>query len=362
MTYLHGAIATATAAVFFSAGAALAQGTPPAAVPDPGQTPPRVISVDYRAMKGPRSQTFRECVGAGRVGEGLRADWQAQLKLCRDELGFEHLRCHGLLHDELGIYHEDTHGNPLYNFQYIDMVYDYMVSIGVRPFVEIGFTPNDLATIPTSSAGPDGMADDPAHPGHKRRVSVFWWKSNVTPPKDWPKWDALIAALVQHWTARYGADEVKQWPFEVWNEPNHVAFWSPNDNAQRMQEYFNLYAHTAQAIKSVNPAYRVGGPATAGPAYIGELIAYCTQNNVPLDLSRSMPMAWRAGRAALMSSAASRFMSTPARMGLPASPAAATTPLRSRPSLACRSISPSGALPIRTATPCTMPTSRPPIS
>ncbi len=276
MTHLHDAIATA-AAVLFSAGAALAQAVPSA------PAPARVITVDYRAVKGPRSQTYRECVGAGRVGEGLRADWQAQLKLCRDELGFEHLRSHGLLHDELGIYHEDAHGKPLYNFQYIDMVYDYMVSIGVRPFVEVGFTPNDLATIPTASAGADGMADDPAHPGHKRRVSVFWWKSNVTPPKDWAKWDALIAALVQHWTARYGADEVKQWPFEVWNEPNHVAFWSPNDNAQRMQEYFNLYAHTARAIKSINPAYHVGGPATAGPAYIDELIAYCTQNTVPLD-------------------------------------------------------------------------------
>ncbi len=255
----------------------------PTTIAVPAPITRRVVSVDLEVVKGPLSQTWRECVGAGRVGEGLRADWQAQLKLCKDEIGFKSLRMHGLLHDELGVYREDKDGLPIYNFQYIDMVYDYLLSIGVRPFVEIGFMPNDLATIRTEKAGPDGMIDDPQNPGKKRRVTVFWWKSNVTPPQDYAKWDALITALVTHWTQRYGATEVASWPFEVWNEPNHVAFWSPNDNTQRREEYFELYAHTARAIKGVRPAYRVGGPATAGPAYIKELIDYCTQNNVPLD-------------------------------------------------------------------------------
>ncbi len=242
----------------------------------------RVISVDANAVKGPRSQTYRATVGAGRVGEGLRADWQAQLKLCSDELGFESLRAHGLFHDELGVYSEKD-GKSVYNFQYVDLVYDYLLSIGVRPFVELGFMPDDLATIRTNLAGPDGMVDDPANPGKKRRVSVFWWKSNVTPPKDPQKWNALVTAIVGHWTQRYGAAEVAKWHFEVWNEPNHVAFFSPNDNSKRSEEYFELYANTARAVKSVNPKYQVGGPATAGPAYISELIDYSTKNSVPLD-------------------------------------------------------------------------------
>lgn len=249
----------------------------------PAPVAQRIIAADYNAVKGPRSQVFHACVGAGRVGEGLRADWQAQLRVCRDEIGFKYLRCHGLLHDELGVYREDKNGSPVYNWQYIDLVYDYLISIGVRPLVEVGFMPDDLASIRTETAGPDGMAADPAHPGQQRRVSVFWWKSNVTPPKDWNKWDGLIHALVQHWTTRYGAAEVAKWPFEVWNEPNHVAFWSPTDSSKRMEEYFELYAHTARTITGINPAYQVGGPATAGPTYIKELIAYCTQNKVPLD-------------------------------------------------------------------------------
>ncbi len=236
-------------------------------------TPARVIDIDCAAVKGPRSMVYRQCVGAGRVGEGLRADWQAQLKTCKDAIGFRYLRCHGLLHDELGVYREDKQGNPIYNWQYIDMVYDYLLSIHVRPFVEIGFMPDALASI---------KLNDP-NPPKGRKVSVFWWKSNVTPPQSYDKWDALIKALVTHWTERYGADEVAQWYFEIWNEPNHQSFFSPVNPATRRDEYFELYAHTAKAVKSVNAAYRVGGPAATGAIWISDLIAYCTTNQVPLD-------------------------------------------------------------------------------
>ena len=107
----------------------------------PDAAGPRVIDVDCSAVKGPRSTVYKRCVGTGRVAEGLRADWQAQLKTCKDAIGFEYLRCHGLLHDELGVYREGKQGEPIYNWQYIDMVYDYLLSIRVRPFVELGTTP-----------------------------------------------------------------------------------------------------------------------------------------------------------------------------------------------------------------------------
>jgi xylan 1,4-beta-xylosidase len=92
-----------------------------------------------------------------------------------------------------------------------------------------------------------------------------------------------VSATVQHWTDRYGTDEVKRWHFEIWNEPNYPAFWSPEVEANRAQEYFALYSATAQAVKQVNADYQVGGPATAGPAYIDQLIAYSNKNDVPLD-------------------------------------------------------------------------------
>ncbi len=239
----------------------------------------RVISVDVSQSKGPKSTVYRRCVGAGRLAEGLRADWQDQLRTCRDAIGFEYLRCHGLLHDELGVYSEDANGNPVYNWQYIDMVYDFLLSIHVRPFVEIGFMPEALASVKSDPFPPAISIPHTPTPS----TPVFWWKANVTAPKSWDRWEALVTALVQHWTQRYGADEVSKWYFEIWNEPNHPAFFHPVKDADRMNEYFTLYAHTAAAVKRVNPAYRVGGPAGAGPAWIKEFIEYCANNKVPLD-------------------------------------------------------------------------------
>ncbi len=222
----------------------------------------RVISVDLQQIKGPRSMVWQDCVGAGRVGEGLRAGWREQLEECHREIGFKYIRMHGLLHDELGVYQEDDKGQPHYNWQYIDDVYDFLLRIGMKPFVELGFMPKALA----SGNG-----------------TIFWWNANVTPPKDYTKWDALITALVRHWTDRYGADEVAKWRFEIWNEPNYPGFWHPGTNGTPRDAYFQLYEHTARDVKSVNANYQVGGPAGAGPVWTRELIDLCQQKDIPID-------------------------------------------------------------------------------
>ncbi|MBP1670101.1 MAG: glycoside hydrolase, partial [Bacteroidetes bacterium] len=223
----------------------------------PGIPDNRVINVDFNVIKGPLNTMFKECVGAGRANEGLRADWQHQLAYVKKECGFKYLRMHGLLTDDMGVYKEDKDGKPEYNYMYIDVLFDYLHSIGIKPFVELGFMPAAMAS------------------GDK---TIFWWRGNVTPPKDYEKWGALIRNLTVHFTERYGADEVKTWYFEVWNEPNLDGFWSGTQ-----EEYFKLYQYSVNAIKSVNPAYRVGGPATAGAAWESEMIDFCTNNNLPID-------------------------------------------------------------------------------
>ncbi|WP_207515271.1 GH39 family glycosyl hydrolase [Longitalea luteola] len=218
----------------------------------------RRINIDFNRQKGLLNTMFNECVGAGRANEGLRADWQQQLAYVKKECGFRYIRMHGLLTDDMAVYKEDKNGNPEYNFMYIDVLFDFLQSIGMKPFVELGFMPGALAS------------------GNQ---TIFWWRGNVTPPKDYEKWAGLVRALTQHFTERYGAEEVKTWYFEVWNEPNlSPGFW-----AGTQEDYFKLYKYTAQAIKNVNSEYRVGGPGTAGAAWEPELIAYCHKNKVPLD-------------------------------------------------------------------------------
>ena len=216
----------------------------------------RQIDIDARAVEGPLINMFRKCVGAGRANEGLRADWQRQLRQAKEACGFEYIRMHGLLCDDMGVYREER-GKPVYNWQYIDELYDFLVDLKVRPFVELGFMPGALAS---------------------GRNTIFWWRGNVTPPKDYGKWGDLIAALTRHWVERYGLGEIKKWYFEVWNEPNLDGFWAADQ-----KEYFKLYSSTAEAVKRVDSSLRVGGPATAGAAWVPEFIRYCAESKSPVD-------------------------------------------------------------------------------
>ena len=216
---------------------------------------PRLISADLHQTNGPLNTMFKFCVGAGRANEGLRADWQRQLTIAHRECGFEYIRMHGLFTDDMGVYRD--YGKPEYNWQYIDELFDFLHGIGMKPFVELGFMPNGLAS------------------GSK---TIFWWKGNVTPPRDMQKWADFIRAFTLHVQERYGHDEVKTWYFEVWNEPNLDGFW-----AGTQQQYFDLYSASARAIKSVSPDYKVGGPATAGCGWISEFIHFCDTNQAPVD-------------------------------------------------------------------------------
>jgi len=248
-----------------------------------GQAPgPRIIGADLSRAAGPMSRMYNFCVGAGRANEGLRADWQRQLRQVRADCGFRYIRFHGLFCDDMGVYREDRKGRPEYNWQYVDELFDFLQSIGMKLFVEIGFMPQALASGPHT---------------------IFWYRANVTPPKDYAKWEAFIAAFVRHVTERYGAEEVRTWYFEVWNEPNLTGFWMGTTGGKTeaefppiaRAEYYRLYETTARAVKSVDASYRVGGPATAGSGWIPETLDYCAAKSLPLDFVSTHSYATMAG-------------------------------------------------------------------
>lgn len=218
----------------------------------------RQITCNYKSIKGKRDKYASLCVGAGRAGEILRKDVDVQMAYTEKECGFKYLRFHGIFHDELGVVKERD-GKMIYNWMYVDQVYDALIEKGIKPFVELGFMPEALAS---------------------GEQTIFWWKGNVTPPKDYDKWYDLIYKFVTHLKERYGQEEVATWYFEVWNEPNHPAFFSGT-----MEEYFKMYAYAAKAIKTVCKDFIVGGPATAANAWVSELIEYCHTNELPLDFA-----------------------------------------------------------------------------
>jgi xylan 1,4-beta-xylosidase len=226
-----------------------------------GQTAayPELISVEAHAPSRPFPHFWEKMFGSGRAILSLRESYRRDLREVKQATDFEYVRFHAIFHDEVGVYGEDAEGHAIYNFSYVDQIYDGLLANGVRPFVELSFMPRQLA------------AKDILHP--------FWYKPNVSPPKDWDKWDQLISAFIWHLVERYGIDEVANWYFEVWNEPN-IDFWA---GEPKQATYWQLYDHTARAIKKVNTRLRVGGPATAQAAWVDALIEHCAHNNIPVD-------------------------------------------------------------------------------
>lgn len=232
----------------------------------PAETGAAPVEISVRADEPgtPFPHFWEQIFGSGRAALALRDDYRQDVRLVKGVTGFQYVRFHGIFHDEVGLYDIDTKGTVAYNFSYIDQIYDGLLADGVRPFVELSFMPQALAS-------------------HPKEIFGFWYKPNISPPKSYVQWDAMIDAFVRHLVDRYGINEVATWYFEVWNEPN-IGFWGGRPH---QSTYYELYDHTARAIKNVNARLRVGGPSTAQAAWAGEFIEHCKQHGVPIDFVSS---------------------------------------------------------------------------
>jgi xylan 1,4-beta-xylosidase len=220
-------------------------------------TPSRRIVLDLAQAKAPVDRFFDHCVGSDFPGTLFREDSLAQLKTAVDELGFRYLRFHAIFHDVFKTVTRNAAGQLVFDFTQIDKLYDALLARRIKPFVELGFTPLALKTSDNK---------------------IFYWEGNTSHPEP-TGWVALIDAFTRHLLQRYGAAEVRSWYFEVWNEPNLDGFWEKADQAA----YFDLYTRTARAIKAIDPALRVGGPSTAGAAWVPEFLAHAKATNSPVD-------------------------------------------------------------------------------
>ena len=215
----------------------------------------------------PFDKHWQFCVGSGHAGLALRADYGHLLRQGREELGMERVRFHGIFGSGMHTMHTLRDILPLpglkkfteTSFRHCGLAYDNVLAAGMKPFVELSFMPPMLA---------------------KRQLrGAFFYKPNVNPPKDYDAWKNYVQAFVRFLRKRYGAEEVRSWFFEVWNEPDlPIAFFNGTQ-----KEYFHLYEVTARAIKAIDPLIQVGGPATAGSRWIAAFMQYCKENKVPVD-------------------------------------------------------------------------------
>ena len=255
--------------------------------------------IDVRVKTEPFTHYWSVGGGAGRANEGLRAGWLEHLQLVKKNCGFRYVRMHGLFHDDMFVYFRKPDGKVVYNWQYIDELYDRMLAIGVKPFVELGFFPKDMAA--------------------ENSKTQMWWKGYVSVDRNnFGKWHDLIKAFTQHIVDRYGINEVLTWYFEVWNEPNLTGTGGFFHGTK--SDYFRLYKEAVTAIKSIDERLKVGGPATSNfiadhrhdgeildhsqsrfytqeeinkqqwkGVWIEDFLHYCEKENLPVDFISTHP-------------------------------------------------------------------------
>lgn len=205
--------------------------------------------------------TFRKFTSVGRAKELLLADVQKMLTELQREIGFEFIKFHGLLSDDMLVYSEDEQGNPKYSFVYIDKAFDFLISIGLKPLVQFSFMPKDLALTPERTAYASPYV--------------------LSMPKSMQKWKDLIVAVTNHLIDRYGFHQVKDWLFCCWNEPDTSTnlFGFQND-----EEYYELYKATYETVKSIDKRLVFGSPSllisyNVNQQWCKRYIEWCKQNN-----------------------------------------------------------------------------------
>src|SRR5699024_8266138 len=211
----------------------------------------------------PFTNYWQNLITFGRAAEGLKSEWQSQLAELQKDIGFKYIRFHGIFSDDMMIVNKDSDGNITYNWRYVNELFDYLQSVNLKPFIELGFMPEAFKS-----------SDD----------NIYWWNANVSQPKDINLWTDLVKEFIKNCINRYGIDEVETWYFEVWNETDlEKIFWIGTK-----EDYFNFYLETANAVKSISQNLKVGGPSITHEnihkdTWLDDFVTFCKENKVPLD-------------------------------------------------------------------------------
>lgn len=218
------------------------------------------FTIDCQKSGKMLNRSWSKLANYGRASEGLRAEWRNQLREIQREIPFEYIRFHGILSDDMMVYNEDSKGVPEFNFSYVDELVDFLLEVNIKPYIELSFIPDQLAT---------------------EKNYMFYWKANISKPKDICKWKLLVENLLIHFIHRYGIDAVSDWYFEIWNE------FTLNYKFDK-EYYMNFLKETYLSVKAVNKSIRVGGV----NVIIEELIdsktlleydQFCKKENIDLD-------------------------------------------------------------------------------
>lgn len=195
------------------------------------------IKLSSQAKTKPLKHTWRSVMGVGSASDLLMAEIREMVERMVREIGFRYIKFNGIFSDELHIYNRKTDGTPVYNFAYIDKVFDFLRSIGLRPIIQLSFMPSALAK------------------DKERRLFNYL----VSEPISYSEWSELVRATVEHLLERYGAEEVRNWHFCVWNQPDTPKSLYGFDSNEAFYEFYKC---TYSVVKSCDERLSFGTPPT----------------------------------------------------------------------------------------------------
>ena len=195
----------------------------------------------------------------GRAYACLRSEVQQQIRQAVADCNYTHVRIRDIFSDDLYVYYEDMNREPIYNWQYLDSVFDFLISLGLTPFPEIGFMPERLAS--------------------KKQYSGWQYHPNVSFPRSLSRWADLLRDFLYHYIERYGLEEVRTWYFDFWTAPDlqiKTPYWN-----ESMEDFFAFYHASYNVFKEVDPRLQLGSPNFStihGTPWYHAFFQYCKES------------------------------------------------------------------------------------
>lgn len=215
------------------------------------------MHIELKRNLGEFHSCHRDVISIGWAESLLNENVRNTIRRAKKEIGFHYMYFHGLLDDSLEVYHENTEGNIWLSFTYVDMILDFLVSVGVLPWIELGFTPARLA-----------------------EKDQRFGDSVILLPQNFSKWQNFIQKVIEHFTERYGEEEVKKWRFS----PTAILYASYG--VFSVDKYFEYYFATCKGIQQILPTAKIYGCtfdtgflAIDGDDIIVRFLDFCRKNN-----------------------------------------------------------------------------------
>lgn len=222
----------------------------------------RCDDIDMQGKGSTLKHSFHKMCSVSTAKELLYSDVQDMLRTVQKEIGYEYISFYGLLNVDMMVYSEKPDGTPIFTFVLIDKIFDFLLSINLKPLVNFSFMPQLLCI--------DRI--------NKERTYPY----NISAPKDYNKWKLMISNLTEHLVTRYGKESVSEWLFNLWKKPDISLF------GMKESDFYRLYQTTYEAVKSISMDLRFGTPvfaftSTEAKEWDSRFIDFCKSNNCRPD-------------------------------------------------------------------------------